>query len=203
MKIDYGQSGLPGELEEAGYTVVLQTWNFRAGSNFILEIDKTSRTAQRTIAVLSPSYLDSLYDSPEWAFAFLQDPKGRLRTLLPVRVRECQPQGLLASISYIDLVGLNESRSRSKLLEGVGSSKHSKIATPLAFPGRVRHILPKQPIFPGVPTLIESLDHPAVFPVIWNIPHRRNPYFTGCEDVLGNLFANRLVIQQQSRKYKE
>ncbi|SRR5256885_16655553 len=58
------------QLEEAGFSVVIQAWDFRPGSNFILEMQKAATEAERTIAVLSNGYLDALYTQPEWAAAF-------------------------------------------------------------------------------------------------------------------------------------
>lgn len=41
-------------LEEAGYSVFFQDWDFRG--NFVLEMDKAHSWSRRTIAVLSPDY---------------------------------------------------------------------------------------------------------------------------------------------------
>jgi len=41
-------------LEEAGYSTILQAWDFGPGANFVLEMDKAAKEAERTIAVLSP-----------------------------------------------------------------------------------------------------------------------------------------------------
>ncbi|HEV3468791.1 MAG TPA: hypothetical protein VG148_05685 [Pyrinomonadaceae bacterium] len=38
---------------------------------------------------------------------------------MPVRVRECAPEGLLPQIVYVDLVGLPAPAARSALLAGV------------------------------------------------------------------------------------
>jgi TIR domain-containing protein len=45
------------QLEEAGYTTIIQSWDFSPGRNFVLEMDKAAKEAKRTIAVLSPDYL--------------------------------------------------------------------------------------------------------------------------------------------------
>ena len=63
-------------LEEAGYSVVIQSWDFRPGENFILEMQKAAESSEKTIAVLSASYLDALYTQPEWAAALVQDPRS-------------------------------------------------------------------------------------------------------------------------------
>jgi hypothetical protein len=92
------------QLEEEGYTTIIQAWDFRPGGNFVIEMQRAAEQARRTIAVLSPDYLQALYTHPEWAAAFAQDPTGEKGTLLPVRVRECELKGLLPQIVYIDLV---------------------------------------------------------------------------------------------------
>src|ERR1700722_9563612 len=77
-------------LEEHGFSVVIQAWDFRPGSNFVLGMHKAANDAERTIMVLSPDYLNSAYSAPEWAAAFSSDPMGDGRKIVPVMVRECQ-----------------------------------------------------------------------------------------------------------------
>jgi len=64
------------QLEAAGHQTINQAWDFRAGSNFVLAMDKAAREATRTVAVLSPDYLAAEFTKPEWAAAFAQDPTG-------------------------------------------------------------------------------------------------------------------------------
>ena len=40
-------------LEETGYTTVIQAWDFRAGGDFVLEMQKAATDTEFTIAVLS------------------------------------------------------------------------------------------------------------------------------------------------------
>jgi len=162
------------QLEEAGYTAVLQAWDFRPGSNFVLEMQRAATEAERTIAVFSPDYLGARFPQPEWAAAFAQDPTGVEGTLLPVRVRECKPRGLLAPIVYIDLVGLEEAAAHDALLAGVRRERAWPTAPP-GFPGAIPRSVPQRPRFPGA------------LPPIWNLPHLRNPNFTGRKDLLARL----------------
>ncbi|MEV4510278.1 toll/interleukin-1 receptor domain-containing protein [Dactylosporangium sp. NPDC049525] len=84
-------------LEEAGYSVVIQAWDFRPGSNFVIEMQKALQSSDRLIATLSPDYLSARFPRPEWAAVFAADPEGAARRLVPVMVRPCQPDGLLRS----------------------------------------------------------------------------------------------------------
>ncbi len=135
------------QLEEAGYAVIVQAWDIRPGSNFILEMHKAARETERTIAVLSPAYLSALYTQPEWAAALIQDPTGEKKKLLPVRVQDCTPDGLLAAVVYIDLVGKDAESAQQMLLAGV-KEERTKPSQPPAFPPSDQRYVPEQPRFP-------------------------------------------------------
>jgi TIR domain len=136
------------QLEEAGYTTVLQAWDFRPGSNFVLEMQRATVEAKRTIAVLSPDYLAAQFTQPEWMAAFTQDPTGAKGVLLPVRVQKCDPQGMLSSLVYIDLVGLEAEAARERLLEDVLPQRAKPTREP-GFPGQRLRPVTEPPLFPG------------------------------------------------------
>ena len=92
------------QLEEAEYKVKIQAWDFLPGGNFVVEMQKATVECERTIAVFSPNYFSSEFAEAEWAAAFRVDPTGKNEKLIPVRIEDCQPPGLLGSIIYVDLV---------------------------------------------------------------------------------------------------
>jgi tetratricopeptide (TPR) repeat protein len=151
------------QLEDAGYATVLQVWDFRPGSDFLHQMQQATSTAQHTVAVLSPAYFGSKFGEAEWRAAFAKDPTGELGLLLPVRVRDCQPPGLLAGRVYIDLVGLNESAAAVRLRAGIQQGR----ARP---PG-------KRP-FPGQAMPAGRSRYPGRLPKVFGVP-ARNPNFTG------------------------
>ena len=123
------------ELEAAGYSTLLQAWDMRPGSNFVLEMHRAAQAGERTLVVLSPAFLESGYGGAEWAAAFVADPTGEQRKLVPVRVRDCEPRGLLKAVVYVDVVGLSEPASRDALLAGVRMRRAKPPDAP-GFPGR-------------------------------------------------------------------
>jgi hypothetical protein len=106
-------------LVSAGRTVAIQAWDFVPGTNFVLEMHRALMECNKTIAVLSPDWLASVFTQPEWAAAFALDPTGTDRKLIPVRVRVCDPPGLLRAIAYCDLVGRDEGDARKTLLAAI------------------------------------------------------------------------------------
>ena len=145
------------QLEEATYTTIIQAWDFRPGSNFVLEMDKAAKETRSTIGVLSPDYLKAAYTHPEWASAFSRDPKGDSRVLVPVRVRGCEPTGLLGQVVYIDLVGLEEDSAQDVLLAQVKGRRTKPEVKPV-FPGRPPRSVPGRPSFPAATVPAQPLE---------------------------------------------
>jgi TIR domain len=137
-------------LEDEGFSVKLQAWDFAAGSNFVLEMQRVAEQASRTIAVLSPAYLKSTFAAPEWAAAFAKDPEGFKRSLVPVRVEACEPGGLLKTIVHIDLLGLEEDEARERLLDRLSGGRAKPSKRP-RFPGSAQPTQRKDHVpFPGL-----------------------------------------------------
>jgi TIR domain len=159
------------QLEAAGYSTVLQAWDFRPGSDFIHEMQQATSSAGRTIAVLSPAYFGSAFSEAEWRAAFHRDPTGKQGLLVPVQVQECAPPGLLASRVYIDLVDTDEATAKRLLLAGVDKSG----ARPTSAP------------FPGTAAGVKRF--PGQGPEISNLP-ARNRNFSGRADLLERLHTH-------------
>lgn len=123
------------QLEDAGYTTIIQAWDFRPGENFMLGMQEAASKSKQTIAVYSDDYFRAAFTQPEWAAALVQDPTGKERKLIPVRVRPCQPIGLLAPIIYIDLVNQEVDAAKQLLLDGVTPGR-ARRRGPAAFPGK-------------------------------------------------------------------
>lgn len=146
-------------LEEAGYSVFLQAWDFRPGGNFVLDMQRAATNAVRTIALLSPDFLSAGFPQAEWAARFREDPTGVKGLLVPVHVRECTPQGLLGSITYIDLAGSEEFDAQNTLLQGL-ERRRAKPPTRPGFPGPRARTIPEHPRYPGPVNV--RLENPTV-----------------------------------------
>jgi nucleoside phosphorylase len=140
-------------LESAGYTTIVQAWDFQTESNFVLDMQRATAQATQTIAILSKNYLQSEFTQPEWAAALAQDPTGKKRTLIPIRVGECSLSGMLAAIVYVDLVGMSEAEAEQTLLNAL--NHRSQPRQKPTFP-RV-DVLQRKTAFPGVQSRVQQI----------------------------------------------
>jgi hypothetical protein len=116
-------SWIAWELESAGYRTVLQAWDFVPGTNFIDFMDRGVTEARAVIAVLSRAYLKSRYGRLEWQSALRADPDDPSRKLITVRIDDTPLEGLLATITYVDLAGTADpATARGRLLSRVRHS---------------------------------------------------------------------------------
>jgi TIR domain len=107
------------QLEAEGYQVVVQAWDFTPGHDWAHEMQRATTTAERIVAVLSDAYLQSGHGEAEWRAFYAKDPSGERGLLLPVRVSEVEPPGLLTTHIYLDLVGRNAADAQTALLAAI------------------------------------------------------------------------------------
>ena len=173
-------------LEEDGYKVVIQAWDFRPGSNFVVEMDRAAAGTDKTVLVLSDNYLRAEFTHPEWAAAFARDPRGLERRVVPVQIAPCSSTGLLAQVVPVDLFGLSESAARQRLLQAF--AERGKPAQAPAFPveSPADRVTPAIVPFPGGPPL-------------HNLPYPRlGDLFTGRQEELDALSGSGTAAITQS-----
>lgn len=159
-------------LEAARHETVIQAWDFRPGGNFVLDMQRAAAETDKTILVLSENYLASEFTQPEWASAFANDPTSLERTLIPIRVKVCEPRGLLRPIVYVDIVGVEKETARQRILEALPDrlkpdKEHDfpRVQTGSDEGSTGKQINRKQPDFPN----------PAVSKP-WTVPYERNAF---------------------------
>lgn len=135
------------ELEEAGYTTILQAWDFTPGSHFVTAMHLATQITERTIALLSRAYLESAYSEQEWQAAWADDPSGVERKLLILRIEDCPRPGLLGQVVSEDLFGVGKELARTRLLAAVQEGRR-KPPMPPQFPGEAPPVT--EPEFPGL-----------------------------------------------------
>src|SRR5262249_53440095 len=113
------------QLEADGYHTIFPGRDFKAGSNFVVEMRNALNVSARMIAVVSPAYLASPYTQAEWTDVFRRDPTGEKGLLIPVLVASCEAGPLLGSvlrINLIDMIDKDQQKAQKRLLQGVRRS---------------------------------------------------------------------------------
>ncbi|MFI7031991.1 TIR domain-containing protein [Microbispora rosea] len=104
------------QLEAAGYRTMLQAWDFVPGTNFIDFMDRGVSEADLVVAVLTRNYLGSRYGRLEWQAALRADPDNPSNKLVTVRLEDCPLDGLLSTITWVDLLGVADPDEARRLL---------------------------------------------------------------------------------------
>jgi hypothetical protein len=147
-------------IEAAGYTTIIQAWDFLSGVSFPVAMQKASVECDRTIAVLSKASFEAKYTQPEWAAAFKQDPSGEKGVLLPVRAEDFDPKGIFGTMAYIDLVGLEEADAEKLLLKEIDFRTKGKRRKPESRPSFDRiekKAFRPRPQFEPIPVVFKRL----------------------------------------------
>jgi TIR domain/Effector-associated domain 9 len=173
------------QLEEAGYSLVIQEWDFRPGGNFVIEMQRALAGTKKMIAVLSESYLNAEFTQPEWAAVFAKDPQSLERNLLLVKIGECKPPGLLTPLIYVSLLRVDELTAQERLLSAL--KDRGKPDRPPFFPGSIS----AEPISPELRMIRIEPSFPNMLNEVKNVKR------SGLQSQYGALSidAQKLVVQ--------
>ncbi|MFF3690895.1 FxSxx-COOH system tetratricopeptide repeat protein [Streptomyces sp. NPDC002187] len=159
------------QLQDAGYDVELDYWDWGAGDNFILKMNE-ALTSGRMLALFSEAYFESdRFTTNEWTAIVAAKEK-----LIPVRLDATPAPPILKPLLAPSLAGLGEVEAMSVLLDAVAGPRRpdGKPAFPGTGPGRLRGMGGSGPRLPGT------------LPRVWNLPGR-NAGFTGRHGLLVHL----------------
>jgi tetratricopeptide (TPR) repeat protein len=166
-------------LNNAGYTVELDSWDWAPGDNFILKMSEELDKADRVAALMSPAYFEpSRYTTEEWAAALVKDDNDR-HWLLPLRIAPCELPTLLRPLIRVDLFGVSEDEALRRLLAAARGPARPDGAP--EFPPSQADGHRNRPASAGSAPRI-----PGSLPRIWNV-QPRNPAFVGRDTELAEL----------------
>lgn len=113
-------------LEEEGYSLTIQEWDFLPGDNFVMKINEALIECKRLIIILSPSYLQSKWCEVEWTTKFVEQINSKEARIIPVLVEPVEVRGLLTSIVHISIVDKEADEAKRLILDGVKEKRERK-----------------------------------------------------------------------------
>src|SRR3954451_20927691 len=104
-------------LEENGYSVVFQDWDFRG--SFVEHMHQASLRADHVLAVLSDNYLRSEFARSEAWAALARDPVGCQDRVVTVKIGPTGDLGLFSHFAFLDLTSGSEADAERLLVQRV------------------------------------------------------------------------------------
>ncbi|MBL7489473.1 toll/interleukin-1 receptor domain-containing protein [Frankia sp. AgB1.9] len=143
--------------------VFVKSWDLVPGTHDVAMMNTTLSKTITVLPVVSASYVDaSRQGVVEWLSVWRDDPAGARRRIVPVRVEECDPEGLLAPLTPIDLVGMDEAGASAALLDGIHAAlvgRRRPTNAPTFPPNESRNRRP--PFYPGTSSALSEVGGPS------------------------------------------
>jgi hypothetical protein len=165
------------QLQEAGWTVELDVWDWAPGQDFVALMEAALERADQLLAVCTEAYFASAFGRAEFRAAYARNFKPSLdaeteitHRIVPVLVEPVTLPPLYATMIVLDLTGLDEATAAARLRARLTGGRPT---TPPPFPLR-------NPVSVDKPGFAGQLPRP------WNVP-ARNPRFTGRDRMLTGL----------------
>jgi TIR domain-containing protein/NB-ARC domain-containing protein/tetratricopeptide repeat protein len=160
---------LAWQLQQAGYTVELDVWDWAPGEDFVARMQSALERADRLLAVCSAAYFASAFGGAELRAAFTAQA-GAAGRVVPVLVEPVALPPLYAPLIHVDLTGLDEAAAAARLRAQLTGGR------PTAAP----------PFPRAEPPPTDKPGFAGALPGVWRVP-LRNPRFTGRAAMLAEL----------------
>ena len=102
------------QLKGAGLKVCIDVETFEPGAPSVTEMERAVVQSRKTVAVLTPEYVQSSWAEFENIMIQTLDPAARQRRLIPVLWKRCELPPRIASLTAIDLI---RSKNRAERLQ--------------------------------------------------------------------------------------
>jgi TIR domain-containing protein/tetratricopeptide repeat protein len=160
---------LAWRLEQAGYTVELDVWDWAPGEDFVARMAAALERADRLLAVCTEAYFTSAFGGAELRAAFVRQAKAEGR-IVPVLVEPVTLPPLYAPLIHLDLTGLDEDEAAARLRTRLAGGRPAGA-----------------PPFPRAgPAPTDKPGFAGRVPAVWRVP-LRNPRFTGRDGMVAEL----------------
>jgi tetratricopeptide (TPR) repeat protein len=157
---------LEAELKAAGTEVWVDHAGVRGGDNLPKEINAALAWCNTVVLIWSQSAAQSHWVELEWTNAV-----ALRKLVIPCRLDKTALPALLANLLYVDFIEIE--KGMTQLREAVQLAQKPVTNTPTSNIERVARFL--------------RFELAGDLPPIWNVPHHRNPNFTGRGQLLADL----------------
>src|SRR3954454_22558207 len=104
---------LAWQLQQAGYTVELDVWDWAPGEDFVARMQAALQSADRLLAVCTEAYFASAFGGAELRAAFAGS--AAVGRIVPVLIEPVILPALYAPLIAVDLIGLDEAAAAARL----------------------------------------------------------------------------------------
>lgn len=89
-------------LEQAGLRVCIDQKCFQPGAPVATEIERAVNESRRTLAVMTPAWVESQWDQFEALLIHQKDAAARIRRLIPLLLKPCYPPDRIRLLQWVD-----------------------------------------------------------------------------------------------------
>lgn len=90
-------------LEQAGLRVCIDQNCFQPGAPVATEIERAVKESRRTLVVMTPAWVEGQWDQFEALLIHQKDPAARIRRLIPLLLKPCDPPDRIKLLQWVDL----------------------------------------------------------------------------------------------------